>query len=154
MPTQEELETKEVAKEKPQVVKPPTPVVSSDSEPDLFKEESDYLSDDVYKSDDSVDSIKTYENYKLKALREPRKRKKKKKKRGKTIRYISSSSDSSDDEEIIIRRRRPKKNVIYYDDIKAFVDSRRKEKNEPEVVEPPKQDVQKATRQEEFEKRY
>ena len=33
------------------------------------------------------------------------------------------------------------------------MDNRRKEKNEPEVVEPPKQDVQKATRQEEIEKR-
>ena len=58
----------------------PTPIVSSESEPDLFKEESDYLSDDVYQSDESDDSLKTYNNYfKKKTVKFIRKKRRKRK---------------------------------------------------------------------------
>ncbi len=62
MPTKKDLEKKQELKEKPVESKVPTPLVSSESEADLFKEESDYLSDDVYQSDESDDSLKTYNN--------------------------------------------------------------------------------------------
>ena len=162
MPSNEEV-INNINKREKKVKKKDTPLPSSDeeSEPDLFDDNSDYLSDDSVQSNSSVDSLKAYYNYKKQRFKGGNKKKKtkKKKKKGKTIRYISSSSDDSDDE-IIIRRRKPSKKVIYYEDIKQYINSRDKVNTTTVTagttdieVEPPHQDNTIANQQEEFNRR-
>jgi hypothetical protein len=167
MPSNEEVVNNIEKRKNDAKKKPDTPRVSSseESEPDLFDDNSDYLSDDNVDSDGSVDSLKAYHNYKKKTFKgnTHKKNRKKKKKRGKTIRYISSSSDDSDDE-IIIRRKKPKKNVIYYEDIKNYINDRNSIENSNSnsivtagktdiEVDPPKQENSTTNQQEEFNRR-
>ena len=121
---QEDQKPEEVKPEikKPEVKKEPEPEEEDEySEPDLFKSEEEYFTDDTIESEDEPKVVK-------------KKKKRKSRKKVKRVKYYSSSSSDSDGE-IIIRRKKPKKNVLYYEDLEEYL--KFKNQNTEKFVEPP-----------------
>jgi hypothetical protein len=107
---------------KPVVKKPEPEEEDEESEPDLFKSEEEYFTDDTIESEDEPQKVVK------------KKKRRKSKRKVKRVKYYSSSSSDSEGE-IIIRRKKPKKNVLYYEDLEEYLKFKNKETEK--FVEPP-----------------